>query len=152
MAIINYIHWRSLIAHAQLTATPRALLAGGVTMALVNTSVYCISDRRTILPWTIQAVDPPDTTFHSFYHSHVSRHLNASENSPLHLKETFVGSKKETLDKVDPDLVLKDVTAAFGPFVKYVVSSVDEEHPGLPSLSGWYSNAYRYTSTPMSVS
>ena len=83
-------------------------------MALVNTSVYCTSDRRTILPWIIQAVDSPDTTFRSFYHDHVSRHLNTSETVPLtrHLKETFVGSRKETLDEVDPDLVLKDVTAA----------------------------------------
>ena len=78
-------------------------------MALVNTMVYCISDRRTILPLMIQAVDPPDTTFRTFYHSHVSCHLTSHVDSPLQLKETFMGSKKEALDKVNSDLALQKV-------------------------------------------
>ena len=94
----------------------------------------------------IQAVDPPDTTFRTFYHDHVSCQLSSYSENPRQLKETFVGRKKDALDKVDPDLVLKDVTAAFGPFVKYVVSSIGED-PERLRISGWYISQVMHTQT-----
>ena len=124
--------------HCACPVKPQCLVLVLVTctMALVNATVYCISDKKTILPWMIQAVDPPDATIRSFYHSNVSCHLSSYAENPRQLKETFVGSKKDALDKVDPDLLLKDVTAAFGHFVKYVVSNMDED-PERLTTSGW---------------
>ena len=89
-------------------------------MALVNACVYSSSERKTVLPWTIRSVDPPDSTFRRFYQDDIS--LLASQAENYDLQEAFVGSRKDSLDKVDCDLIMKDVTATFGPFVKFVVT------------------------------
>ena len=30
---------------------------------LINATVHCVSARRTVFPWTIIAVDPPDSDY-----------------------------------------------------------------------------------------
>ena len=94
-------------------------------MALMNTTVVCTTEKKTIVPWMIKSVEPPNAIFRDFFEEHLLQLLNCEEK-PRHLEETFVGSRKDALDKVDCDLVLKDVTATFGPFVKYVVVSANK--------------------------
>ena len=67
---------------------------------LVNTTVHCVSARRTVFPWQIIAVDPPDSTFRLFFNTQLKARCDEVDSSRLQLKETFVGVKKDNLDKV----------------------------------------------------
>ena len=57
---------------------------------LINATVYCVSARRTVFPWQIIAVDPPDFTFRN---SQLKARCDEVDSSRLQLKETFVGGK-----------------------------------------------------------
>ena len=37
------------------------------------------------------------------------------------LSEVYIGKVKESLDHVDPDLIIEEVVPVFGPFVKFAV-------------------------------
>ena len=65
-------------------------------MALVNTTVVCTTEKKTIVPWMIKSVEPPNATFQDVFEEHL---LNCEEK-PRHLEETLVGSRKDALDKV----------------------------------------------------
>lgn len=53
-----------------------------------------------MFPWQIIAVDPPDSTFRLFFNSQLKARCDEVDSSQLQLKETFVGRKKDNLDKV----------------------------------------------------
>ena len=52
-----------------------------------------------MFPWQIIAVDPPDATFRLFFNTQLKARCDV-DSSRLQLKETFVGVKKDNLDKV----------------------------------------------------
>ena len=68
---------------------------------LINATVHCVSARRTVFPWQIIAVEPPDSTFRVFFNSQLKgRLIDEVDRARLQLRETFVGRKKDNLDKV----------------------------------------------------
>ena len=100
---------------------------------MLNFSVYEKCSRKTLVPWRISAVNPPDLTFRGFYHQEGTRFIERGSNSAqLELHSTFVGSSKDRLDAVDSDLKVLDVTSVFGPYAKFLT----EEMGGRQSANG----------------
>ena len=95
-----------------------------------HSSAYIMRDRlchlipsknKTLVPWTIEALNPPNVTFREFLCSKFDLH----GRTPRELDKTFVGRSKEKLDLVGADLVAADVVQTFGPYVKYLVKEVN---------------------------
>ena len=84
---------------------------------MLNYYVFCQTRKHTLVPWTIEALDPPNMTFREFLSKKV-------DLDGLQLGKTFVGKSKDNLDPVTPDLVAADVIRTFGPFVKYFVEQM----------------------------
>ena len=93
---------------------PSLLLKEG---KMLNYSVFCQTRKKTLVPWTMEALDPPNVTFRQFLSQKVRLDV-------LQLDKTFVGKSKTNLDPVAPDLVVADVIQTFGPFVKYFVEQM----------------------------
>ena len=92
---------------------------------MLNFTVYHRTARKTLVPWRINKVTPPDVTFRGFYHEQGSRFVQGRSSGPsatlLELHATYVGSSKEQLDQVDPDLGVLEVIRTFGPYAKFLV-------------------------------
>ena len=58
----------------------------------------------------------------------------------------FVGKAKDSLDLVNSDLVILEVTPIFGPFVKYTVDQQSAKHVQVRSLS-LFPHAHTHTHT-----
>ena len=93
---------------------PNLLLKEG---KMLNYYVFCQTRKKTLVPWTIEALEPPNMTFREFLSKKV-------DLDGLQLGKTFVGKSKDNLDPVTPDLVTADVIRTFGPFVKYFVEQM----------------------------
>ena len=96
---------------------------------MLNYNVFCQTRKKTLVPWTIEALEPPNVTFREFLSQRV-------DLDGLHLDNTFVRRSKDSLDSVAPDLVAADVIQTFGPFVKYYVEQMTSARlvtPGRPS-------------------
>ena len=64
---------------------------------LINVSVYSTT-RRTVVPWQILEVVPPDAVFNSFsYGTLATHHIQGSEHQ---LEFSFIGKQKDAMDKV----------------------------------------------------
>ncbi len=88
-------------------------------MGLLNYSVYCVSSRKTILPWRTADCSLPSLTFKQFYDQHV---VDCDYFDPLYvLKQVFVGHSKENMDMVDYDIIVTEVISMFGWYLKYTV-------------------------------
>ena len=70
---------------------------------LLALTTYCLSRRKTIIPWTIAAVNPPSNTFRSFF---------AAQVQPQRVDSTFSQAG------LDPD----DVIHVFDPYLKYSIN------------------------------
>ena len=85
-------------------------------LKMLNYHVYCQTRKKVLVPWTIEAINPPNLTFRQF----LSNKVDFEETE---LDQTFVGKSKDKLDLVSADLVAADVIQTFGPYVKYLVNS-----------------------------
>ena len=95
---------------------------------MLNFTVYNRSDRRTLVPWRIHGVNPPDISFRGFYHNEATRFIEGgSSASRLELQSTFVGASKESMDLVDSSLKAMDVISVFGPYTKFIVEEIGGE-------------------------
>ena len=72
--------------------------------------------KKTLVPWRISVVNPPDLTFRGYYHREETRYIKCGP---------FVGSSKDQLDVVDSDLKVLDVTCVFGSYAKFLVEEID---------------------------
>ncbi len=90
-------------------------------MTLLNYTVFCRAEKKTILPWQIVSVHPPYHTYQSFYDTDVKEKC-LGVNSEFF--QVHVGKAKETLD---PSLTISDVTSVFGNFVKFTVESTSKQ-------------------------
>ena len=79
--------------------------------------VFCQTRKKTLVPWMIEALEPPNMTFREFLSKKV-------DLDGLQLGKIFVGKSKDNLEPVTPDLVAADVIRTFGPFVKYFVEQM----------------------------
>jgi len=93
---------------------PNLLLKEG---KMLNYYVFCQTRKKTLVPWMIEALEPPNVTFRELLSTKV-------DLDGLQLGKTFVGKSKDNLDPVTPDLVAADVIRTFGPFVKYFVEQM----------------------------
>ena len=111
----------------------------------VNASVFSRTVKRTLLPWTIQEVPEPNYTFAEFFSSVLrpkipsSSHGSPTDNITLEL--SLVGSQKDVLDPVDPNLPVKPVVSSFGRFLKYEVTTCTTGDELICSVEGT-SNAF----------
>ena len=70
-------------------------------MSMINATVFCVSARRTVFPWQIIAVEPPDSTFRASFNCKLKGRLDeGNDRGRLQLRQMYVGKKKESLDKV----------------------------------------------------
>lgn len=89
---------------------------------MINYCVYCNCKKRSVLLWKICSVNPPSSTLRSFFVSEIKPHCE--DNSEI--SDVFVGKTKDSLDRVNSELVITEVIAVFGPFVKFTVAQADE--------------------------
>ena len=89
----------------------------------VNTSVFSRTVKRTLLPWTIQEVPEPNYTFAEFFSTVLRTKIPHGSQDNMKLELSLVGSQKDALDPVDPNLPVKPVISSFGRFLKYEVST-----------------------------
>ena len=76
---------------------------------------------KTVVPWTIKVVNPPNSTYSQFFES-----VDLSGTDQPRLNQTYVGKAKDRLDLVDPGLVIADVAPMFGPYTKFVLRERDD--------------------------
>ena len=98
----------------------------------MNFTVYNKTARTTVVPWRILGVNPPDLTFRGFYYKEGVRYIECGSDisaTQLELDTTFVGRNKERMDLVDPDLIVLDIIATFGPYVKFLVEEIGGGEP-----------------------
>ena len=69
-------------------------------------------------------MNPPSLSFKDFYLTEAAPQCQSSSNCTL--SDVFVGRTKDSLDRVDAELVIPEVIAIFGPFVKF--TTVDENN------------------------
>ena len=98
-------------------------------MGIINYTVYCRTARRVIVPWKITAVGQPSFTFRHFFDAVVKSQCTASTSTTSNppeclLSEVYIGKAKESLDHVDPDLIIEEVVPVFRPFVKFAVEEI----------------------------
>jgi hypothetical protein len=84
-------------------------------MTIINYCVFCNTGKRSVVPWQICAVNPPSLTFRNFFLSEVLPQCGDN----CEIADVFVGKSKESLDRVNYELVIADVICVFGPFVKF---------------------------------
>ena len=84
--------------------------------------VHCKSSKKTLLPWRTVSVHPPSHTYLSFFKSEVKQKCP----SDCQLSEIYVGKTKEAIDQVDHSLIISDVTAVLGNFVKFTTDSFSQ--------------------------
>ena len=95
------------------------------TTLMLNFTVYNRSNSRTLVPWRIHGVNPPDISFRGFYHNEATRFIEGgSAASRLELQSTFVGASKERMDLVDSSLKAMDVISVFGLYAKFIVEEI----------------------------
>ena len=93
------------------------------SMTLLNYTVFCRAEKKTILPWQIVSVNPPSHTYQSFYDADVKEKCHVDGE----LCQVHVGRAKDTLDQVDPSLTIADVTSVFGNYVKFTIESFSKQ-------------------------
>ena len=91
-------------------------------MSILNFTVYNRSTKKTVLPWQITGVHPPSLTFLQMFDQ-----LKPKLPSTVDLAEVYIGRAKDSLDMVDPLMVIVEVTALFGPFAKFAVTEREGE-------------------------
>ena len=91
-------------------------------MSILNFTVYNRSTKKTVLPWPITGVHPPSLTFLQMFDQ-----LKPKLPASIDLAEVYVGRAKDSLDMVDPLMVILEVTALFGPFAKFAVAEREVE-------------------------
>ena len=94
-------------------------------MALLLNFTVCVPSRfsfKTVVPWTIKVVNPPNSTYSLFFES-----VELSGTDQMTLNQTFVGKAKDRLDLVDSGLVVADVAPTFGPYTKFVLRDSDDQ-------------------------
>ena len=95
---------------------------------MLNFTVYNRSDRRTLVPWRIHGVNPPDISFRGFHYNEATHFIErGSAASQLELQNTFVGTSKERMDLGDSSLKVMDVISVFGPYTKFIVEEIGGE-------------------------
>ena len=107
---------------------------------MLNFTIHNRRDHKTLVPWRIHAVNPPDVTYRGFYHEHGSHFMeggSAHSSAIFELHSTFVGQSKEQMDAVDSDLKVLDVSSVFGPYTKFCVDEIGEpERESLATIEG----------------
>ena len=102
-------------------------LPDSATIEMLNFTVYSKTARKTLVPWRIHGVNPPDVTFGGFYYQEGTRFVDGSHSAAqLELHTTFVGSSKERMDLVDSELKVLDVIGVFGPYAKFLVEEIGD--------------------------
>ena len=85
-------------------------------MSILNYTVYCQTTRKTLLPWRIASLTPPDDTFRCFFNNSVAPKFQEGNKD---LVATHVGVWMQLI-------VIAEGVPLFGPFMKYTVKSIDE--------------------------
>ncbi len=101
-------------------------------MTIINYCVFCITNRKSVLPWQICAVNPPSLTFTNFFLSEVLPQCG----NRCEISDVFVGKTKESLDHVSCELVIADVISVFGPFVKFN-TTIEELEVSILATASW---------------
>ena len=97
---------------------PRA--SSEANMAMINYTVYLQHRRRTFLMWRIATVNPPSSTFRSFYNGHVRGMVCSSSIGEIDISDVFVGQFKENFD-----LCVMSVIFCHHSFLGYLECSIN---------------------------
>ena len=80
--------------------------------------------KRTLVPWCIQSVGVLNISFRGFYHQEATKFI-ADVRSRV-LQSTFADKSKDSIDRVNSELLVREVAAVFGPFAKSLVDEISE--------------------------
>ena len=97
---------------------------------VVNVCVYSESNKRTVFPWTIVAVEDELQSFTNFFLVVIEPRIARSSTEidlVYTLESAHVGSSRDRLDRVDLGLRVCQVVDTFGRYLKYVVISPEPE-------------------------
>lgn len=92
------------------------------------------NDERTLDPWCIQSVGVLNISFQGFYHQEATKFI-ADVRSWV-LQSTFAGRSKDSVDRVNSKLLVREVMPVFGPFAKFFVNKISESDSGCRLLFG----------------
>ena len=104
-----------------------SFLVAIVVMSIVNLTIFSLKTKRMLLPWQISPLHPPSLTFQELYDTQ----LKSKVSSQYDLAQVYVGKVKDALDLVQPSMVIAEVVAIFGHFIKFAV-----EQPESSVLAG----------------
>ena len=104
-------------------------------MVLLNIFVVAKEDSKVLLGWEIVRSLSPDATFETLFDEKLLRRINSPPcpEGKVTLDSCFVGKEKHCLNRTDASFPISDVTAMFGPYIKFFVS-VDDEPPPRPPV------------------
>ena len=89
---------------------------------IVNVCVYSVSNKCTVLPWTIISVADEEHSFIDFFVSNITPRLAGSSVTSYDVESALIGPCKDRLDRVDLKLHVCQVVQAFGHYLKYTVT------------------------------
>ena len=112
--------------------------------SFVNTCVFLTTTKKTLLPWTINEVPEADHTFIDYFVSVMRPKIpSGSREGAYELEISLVGPNKDSLDPVDPNLLIQPVLASFGRFLKYCVTCSSNDLDATNPIAN-QQNAFEY--------
>ena len=117
-------------AHAQTHPTytwHATSIRGSSIMSMFNFTVYCQTCGKTLVPWRIHQVSPPNITFCGFYHREATRFIEGCNRmAELELSKVFFGRCREALDLVDSEMMVLEMASVCGPYTKFIIEQTGE--------------------------
>ena len=95
-----------------------------LSMAFINTSVFCNLSKKTLLPWTIAQLKEENHTFNDFFQEAIRPKL---VHRDCRVVSAHIGPEKALLDLVDTNFLELPVINSFGRFLKYCVEGDDDD-------------------------
>lgn len=89
-----------------------------MNQVLVNCSVFCLIQSRTVFPWTILKVPELELSFADFFEHELRKRVSQCHRE-FELVSACAGKSKDILDEVDLLLQVQSVVSLFGPYIKY---------------------------------
>ena len=97
-----------------------------MNQVLVNCSVFCLIQSRTVFPWTILKVPELELSFADFFEHELRKRVSQC-HCEFELVSACAGKNKDVLDEVDLLLQVQSVVSLFGPYIKYRIKCLQDE-------------------------
>ena len=93
---------------------------------MISYTILTSGSKKTLAPWRIQSVNPPDVSFRGFFHETAVHGIESSNSGRYELQSTYVGKSKAEMDQVDSDMKVLEVSQVFGSYTKFFAEEIGE--------------------------